>query len=337
MRAGHSAANPKYFGPDRGVTFYGHLADIYMPFGRQQVISTNDREALYVLDTLCHHDTDFAIREHFTDTAGYTEQVFGLCMLLGFQFAPRIRDVLDQRLYTLSGIGVPGALQSLVTARIRTRLIVEHWAELRRLAASIQQGTVSAALLLRKLAAYPRQNRLAQALAEVGKLEKTLFILEYLRDESLRRRVQVGLNKGEAKHALGRALFFGRHGELWERAVTAQVHRASGLHLLIAGIGAWNTVYLGQALAALAAEGQAVPAEYLPHMAPLGWEHINLLGHYSFESSAPGSLEQLRPLRKGGDSDSMEEELPSRAVRKGRQRAAMKRPRPAPPRATHAV
>lgn len=318
VRAANTDPNPEYYGPERGVTFYGHLADIDMPFGRAQVISTNDREALYVIDALCHHESEFRIREHYTDSAGSTEHVFGLCRLLDFDFAPRIKRVLAQHLYTLGGVAVPAALASLVPGRIRTRLIVEHWDELRWVAASIQQGTVAAALLLRKLAAYPRQNRLAQALAELGKLEKTLFLLEYLRDPELRRRVHRGLAKGEAKHALERALFFGRRGELWERAFRDQVYRASCLQLLVAAIGAWNTVYLGQSLAALEVEGQGVPAEFLPHVSPLGWEHINLLGRYSFETQASWALDHLRPLR--GEAEIEVEDDGDRPVRRRRSR-----------------
>jgi TnpA family transposase len=64
-------------------------------------------------------------------------------------------------------------------------------------------------LILRKLGAYPRQNSLALALRELGRVERTLFTLEWLQNPELRRRVQVGLNKGEAKNALARAVFFG--------------------------------------------------------------------------------------------------------------------------------
>src|SRR5213596_621917 len=93
-------------------------------------------------------------------------------------------------------------------------------------------------LLMRKLAACPRQNQVARALTELGKLERTAFLLEYFRDESLRRRILIGLNKGEALHALARQLFFGRLGELRDRALEDQMHRASCLHLLMAAIAA---------------------------------------------------------------------------------------------------
>src|SRR5580658_5332481 len=85
-----------------------------------------------------------------------------------------------------------------------------HWNEILRLASSIKQGTVTASLILRKLGAYPRQNSLALALRELGRLERTLFTLQWLQSPELRRRVQVGLNKGEARNALARAVFFNR-------------------------------------------------------------------------------------------------------------------------------
>ncbi len=82
---------------------------------------------------------------------------------------------------------------SLVAGAINVRLITDHWFELLRLAMSIQTGTVTASLILRKLAAYPRQNSLALALRELGKLERTFFTFQWLQDPELRRRSQVGL------------------------------------------------------------------------------------------------------------------------------------------------
>ena len=55
-----------------------------------------------------------------------------------------------------------------------------HWDDILRLASSIKQGTVTASLMLRKLGSYPRQNGLAVALRELGRIERTLFILDWL-------------------------------------------------------------------------------------------------------------------------------------------------------------
>jgi TnpA family transposase len=97
--------------------------------------------------------------------------------------------------------------------------------------ASIQQGTVTASLILRKLGSYPRQNSLALALREICRMERTLFTLAWIEDPSLRRRVTAGLNKGEARNSLARAVFFNRLGEIRDRSFENQRYRASGLNL----------------------------------------------------------------------------------------------------------
>ena len=158
--------------------------------------------------------------------------------------------------------------------------IAPHWDTLLRLAASIKQGTVTASLMLRKLGSYPRQNGLAVALRELGRIERTLFILDWLQSVELRRRVNAGLNKGEARNALARAVFFNRLGEIRDRSFEQQRYRASGLNLVTAAIVLWNTVYLERAVEALRATGVSVDDALLQYLSPLGWEHINLTGDY---------------------------------------------------------
>ena len=156
---------------------------------------------------------------------------------------------------------------------------------------------MTASLILRKLGGYPRQNALAVALRELGKLERTLFLLQYIRDLELRRRIHVGLNKGEARNALAKAVFFNRLGELRDRTQENQRHRASGLNLVVAAIVLWNTVYLERAVAALRERGQTIPAELLAHLSPLKWEHINLTGDYHWRPDGGLGDRKLRPLR----------------------------------------
>jgi TnpA family transposase len=111
--------------------------------------------------------------------------------------------------------------------------------------------------MLRKLGSYPRQNGLAVALRELGRIERTLFILDWLQSVELRRRVHAGLNKGEARNALARAVFFYRLGEIRDRSFEQQRYRASGLNLVTAAIVLWNTVYLERATSALRGNGTA--------------------------------------------------------------------------------
>jgi TnpA family transposase len=141
--------------------------------------------------------------------------------LLGFRFAPRIRDLGDTKLYIPKGEAVYDALKPMIGGTLNIKHVRAHWDEILRLATSIKQGTVTASLMLRKLGSYPRQNGLAVALRELGRIERTLFILDWLQSVELRRRVHAGLNKGEARNALARAVFFNRLGEIRDRSFRA--------------------------------------------------------------------------------------------------------------------
>jgi len=286
--------NLKY-GQEPGLQFYTHINDQYAPF-YSRVINATVRDSTYVLDGLLHHESDLRIEEHYTDTAGFTDHVFGLMQLLGFRFAPRIRDLADKRLYIDGDAKQYPTLEPMIGDGINVKHIRAHWDEILRLTSSIQQGTVTASLMLRKLGSYPRQNGLAVALRELGRLERTLFTLDWMQNVDLRRRVQGGLNKGEAKNALSRAVFLNRLGEMRDRSYENQRYRASGLNLVVAAIVLWNTVYLERAIQALRESGKPVDDELLQHLSPLSWEHINLLGDYSWNQSKHVEQGHFRPL-----------------------------------------
>jgi TnpA family transposase len=143
----------------------------------------------------------------YTDTGGASDHVFALCHLLGFRFVPRLRDLQDYRLGTIEKATTYKGIETLFSRPIRIDVIREHWPDIIRLAASIKAGTVAPSVILKKLAAFPRQNRLDFALAELGRLERTLFMLDWLESPELRRRCHAGLNKGESRHALAQAVF----------------------------------------------------------------------------------------------------------------------------------
>lgn len=286
--------NAKY-GSDSGVLFYTHVSDRYIPF-HNKVIAANAGEAAHVIDGLLDHESQLDIKEHATDTAGAVDHVFGLCHLLGFRFAPRIRDLSERRLYALTPAAEYAALNQLIGGAINVKAIEDDWKEVLHLAASIRTGTVSASVMLKKLAGYSRQNSLSRALREIGRVERSLFMLDWLDDIDLRRRTNANLNKGEARNALARAVFFNRLGELRDRTFENQRHRASGLNLVSAAIILWNTVYLGRAAEHLRNQGPLIDDMLLSHAAPLGWEHISLTGDYLWgDMKLPE--DGFRPLR----------------------------------------
>jgi TnpA family transposase len=154
--------------------------------------------------------------------------------------------------------------------------------------------------MLQKLAAYPRQNGLALALREMGRIERTLYTVRWYQEPPLRRRVTIGLNKGEARHALARAVCFHRRGLIHDRTIEDRQQRASGLNLVVAAITLWNTRALEQAIREHQAAGHALNEEHLQHVSPLAWEHIVLTGEYiwNVKSSAPERQKRGRKPRE---------------------------------------
>ena len=137
------------------------------------------RDSTYVLDGLLHHQAGLRIEERCTDTADFTDHVYGLIHLLGFRFSPRIRDQGDTKLFIPRGEASYDALKPMISSdRLNIKAICAYWHEILRRGTSIKQGTVTASLMRRKLGGYPRQNGLAVALRELGRIERTLFILD---------------------------------------------------------------------------------------------------------------------------------------------------------------
>ncbi|WP_241277969.1 MULTISPECIES: Tn3 family transposase [Chryseobacterium] len=287
--------NPKY-GSSPGVQFYTHISDQYAPF-HTKVINVGVRDATYVLDGLLYHESELQIEEHYTDTSGFTDHVFALMQLLGFKFAPRIRDLNDKKLFIPETSTSYSALSEHIGGTINSKKIIQNWDEILRLAASIKNGTVTASLIVKKIGSYPRQNGLAVALRELGKIERTLFMLDWYMSPELRRRVTAGLNKGEARNALARAVYFNRFGEVRERSFENQRYKASGLNLVTAAIVLWNTVYIEKAVQHLKEQGEEINEELLQHLSPLGWEHIHLTGDYVWEDRIKFKKGEFRSLR----------------------------------------
>lgn len=275
--------NAKY-GTEPGLKAYTHVSDQFGPFATQTIPATVN-EAPYILDGLLMNETGRKIKEQYADTGGFTDHVFAVTALLGFQFIPRIRDLPSKRLYVFDPASTPKELKGLIGGKIREGIIIANWPDILRSAATMVAGVMPPSQLLRKFATYPRQHALAEALKEIGRVERTLFIIEWALDADLQRRAQIGLNKGEAHHALKNALRIGRQGEIRDRTTEAQHFRMAGLNLLAAIIIYWNTKHLGQAVKRRKRDGLDCPSDLLAHISPLGWAHILLTGEYKWPKS----------------------------------------------------
>ena len=274
--------NAKY-GSEPGLKAYTHVSDQFAPFATQNIPATVN-EAPYILDGLLMNEVGQKVKEQYADTGGFTDHVFAFTALLAYQFIPRIRDLPSKRLYLFDPAAASKELHGLIGGKIREKLIVENWPDILRAVATMATGVMPPSQLLKKFAFYPRQHELALALREIGRIERTLFIINWLLDAEMQRRANVGLNKGEAHHALKNALRIGRQGEIRDRTAEGQHYRMAGLNLLAAIIIYWNTKHLGQAAAARNRDGLDCSPKLLSHISPLGWAHILLTGEYKWKS-----------------------------------------------------
>jgi len=285
-----------HYGGDPGNKFYTWVSDQHGHFHILPMGATED-EAVYVLDGLYGHESKIEIEEHYVDTGGASDHVFSLFTIAGKRVAPRLRDLGDRRLHTFEGAGAYPTLKHHIGDCIDVAAIRDGWNEVLRVGVSIEDRVIAPSAVLKKLAALPKSYPLSKALREIGRIERTLFMIEWYSNPNLRDRCRAGLNKGEAGNKLTRAVFFHERGEIRDGSFESQAFRASGLNLVVSAIIYWNTVYMSRAVDSLRAEGHELPDSIIRHVSPQIWEHINLTGIYDWvrDRQPTGTF---RPLRK---------------------------------------
>lgn len=278
---------PRYFGYyDKAVTVYTHVSDQYSVFNTQ-IISCADNEALYVIDGLLDNQSSLDIEQHHTDTGGYTDHIFALCFLLGFSYMPRLKNLHKRRLYKINKTDSCGPLEPLFKGTINLELITEQWDTMVRLAASLKNRIVPARVITQRLSGSTPADRLSKALTELGRLLKTIYILNYIQDGTLRRQVHKQLNLGEHRHAVARYIFFANRGEFRSGDLDEIMNKATCLSLLSNAVLVWNTVHMAKIVAKLRQNGHNIEDKDLARVSPLMHKHIFVNGTYDFSRRPP--------------------------------------------------
>ena len=306
VRTINAGPNRKYFNAERGVTYYNFTSDQFTGF-HAIVIPGTLRDSMDILDGLLEQQTRLRPMEIMADTAGVSDVVFGLFWLLGYQFSPRLADIGEAQFWRLDPKADYGVLNGIARSRVNTKLILRNWDDLLRVAGSLHQGTVSASELMRSLLRSKRPSTLARAIAALGRIPKTLYLLAYIDDASYRRRILTQLNRGESRHSVARAVFHGQRGELRQRYREGQEDQLGALGLVVNAIVLWNTLYMEAALTQMRAAGLTVQAADVARLSPLVHKHINFQGRYSFALSEAVAHGALRPLRNPNERSEEEE------------------------------
>lgn len=297
IRTINAGPNRKYFGSQRGITWYNFVSNQYSGF-HGIVIPGTLRDSIFVLEGLLEQQTGLNPTEIMTDTSGTSNMVFGLFWLLGYQFSPRLADAGETVFWRVDKDADYGPLNDLARGRVNVSKIEQHWDDMMRIAGSLKLGTVQASELIRSLLKSERPSSLAQAIIEAGRINKTLYLLNYIDDEDYRRRILTQLNRGEGRHAVARAICHGQRGEIRKRYREGQEDQLGALGLVTNALILWNTIYMQAALDHLQNQSVVINEDDEARLSPLLYGHVNMLGHYSFTLADTITKGNLRPLNQ---------------------------------------
>jgi TnpA family transposase len=217
-----------------------------------------------------------------TDTGSYSDIVYGVITLLDFDYRPQLADLPDSKLWRIDLTADYGPLNQAARGKLDLTRIRRHWPDIQRLIVSIHTGAISAHDALRILAPGGTTTQLGDALAQYGRIFKTLQILNYIDDEPYRREIKAIRNLQEGRHDLARTAFHGRKGELRHGYRDGIEDQLGALGLILNTITLWNTVYLDHAISELRAAGYPILDADLERLSPYMRRHINFHGHHFF-------------------------------------------------------
>jgi TnpA family transposase len=215
-----------------GGIAYHHVSDTYVALF-SHFIPCGTWEAIYIIEGLLKNASEIQPDAVHADTQGQSTPVFALAHLLGIRLMPRIRNWKDLVFYRPDKETRYQHIDVLFTEVIDWKLIETHWQDLLQVVLSIRAGKISSVTLLRKLGHESRKNRLYQAFRELGRVVRTVFLLQYLADPEMRQQITAMTNKVEAYNGFAGWLFFGGEGIIAENGSGRagedhQVQRPSG-------------------------------------------------------------------------------------------------------------
>ena len=274
------AAHHVRYGRYGGVGYY-HVSDQYIALF-SNFISSAVHESVYLLDGIVENDSDIKPKQIHGDSWAQSEVLFGLSPLLGIAVMPRIKNFKHLYFYKASKDDFYENINDLFTERpIDWELILTHYHDMLRVIISIQKGKVKASTILRKLCSKSRKNKLYYAFRELGRVERTIFLLKYINDPELRRIIQAATCKSEEFNEFIDWICFGDGGIIGENMQFSQRKIIKFNHLVANMLIFHTVVYQTKIINKLRSMGIDIPDEILTGFAPYWREHLNRFGFFT--------------------------------------------------------
>ena len=287
--------DPRRRHPSMGI--YGHVSDTWGIF-YDLPLMPSERQAGAAIEGIVRQGTSVDPEKIAVDTHGQTAPAMAIAKILGFDLCPRLRNLRHRRLVVPRGMSVPDELLGIADRTVRTDLILEHWDQLVRIAASIQAGTSTAVLIFARFGSAARGDPLHRAATELGNLLRAVYLCDYFTNPVFRIEIRRILYHGESVHTLQRGIHYGSLATKRGRTTDELVAISGSLTLLSNLVMAWVTSHIQTVLDSWARRGRHEPLAYLRHVAPVRFEDINLNGtfHFPIEQHASRLLKPRGPF-----------------------------------------
>lgn len=276
----------------RGVMIYWHVEKkstcIY-----SQLKTCSSSEVAAMIEGVLRHDTEMTVQKNFVDSHGQSEVAFAFCHLLGFELMPRLKGIHSQKLYRPEAISkdIYPHLKLVLTRSINWDLIRQQYDQMIKYATALRLGTAEPEAILRRFTRESVKHPTYQALAELGKVLKTIFLCQYLHSEALRREINEGLNVVENWNSANGFIFYGKSGEFSSNQRSEQELVMLSLHLLQVCLVYINTLMLQQVLGTKTWRERLTPYDQRA-LSPLIYGHVNPYGTFRLDMSQRLPIEQ---------------------------------------------
>ena len=278
-----------------GLMVYTHIdtksAPIYM-----QITRPGDSEVGAMLMGCLNHDTNMDMNKIYTDTHGQSCIGFALSRLLHFDLLPRIKGIHKQKLFVPSKSfkdKLPHLKLALASDPINLSKITNCYEEVVKHVTALKTKTVDADVLLKRLSAGNANHPVYQALMEIGKAQRTIFLCRYLSDESLRIQINEALNIVERFNGMLSFIFHGKQGEITTNDKEDQELSILALHLVLVCIIYMNTLIIQEVLSN-PSKPYALTKSDLRALTPMIHAHINPHGIVILDMEKRLNLNQNR-------------------------------------------
>jgi TnpA family transposase len=267
-----------------GGIAYHHIADNYIALFTS-FIPCGVWEAVHILDGLLKNRSEIQPDTLHADTQGQSEPVFGLCRLLGIKLMPRMRGLSDVAFYRPTKSIRYAHIDALFTGDADWDLIATHARDMIQVVLSIQAGQVMPSMLLRKLGTYNRRSLLYRAFRELGRVERTLFLLRYISNTEVRRTIRAETTKIETYNDFLDWVSFG--GPVIKSGDPVEQEKQLKYASLVANtIMLSNVADMTKVLSNMAADGHPVTPALVACTNPYIRRHILRFGQYALDMSA---------------------------------------------------